>query len=59
MYVNFLVLSCIEILVGHVMGPKRLIAATFESFELLHLLRLNGMLVPSLHRESTNPLILH
>ena len=36
------VLSCIETLVGHVMFLKGLIAAAFESSELLYLLRLNG-----------------
>ena len=36
------VLSCIETLVGHVMYLKGLIADSFKSSELLHLLRLNG-----------------
>ena len=35
-------LSCLETLVGHVMFLKGLIAAVFESSELLHWLRLNG-----------------
>ena len=34
--------ECIETLVGHFMCLKGLIAATFESSEPLHLLRLNG-----------------
>ena len=41
-FTTFEVLSCIETLVGHVMCLKGLIAATFESSEPLHLLRLNG-----------------
>ena len=36
------VLSYLETLVGHVMFQKWLTAATFESSEPLHLLRLNG-----------------
>ena len=49
------VLSCIE--AGHVMCLKGLTAAVFESSEPLHLLRLMGVLAPSLHRESTDSLI--
>ena len=33
---------------------KGLIAAGFESSELVHLLRLNGVSASSLHRESTD-----
>ena len=36
---------------------KGLIGAVFESSEPLHLLRLNGRVQPSLHRESTDSLI--
>ena len=36
---------------------KGLIAAAFESSELLHLLRLNGCVVATLHRQSTDSLI--
>ena len=36
------VLSYLETLVGHVMCQKGLIAVAFESYESLHLLRLNG-----------------
>ena len=45
------------IFVGHVMCPKRLIADLFERSEPFHLLRLMGMLVPSLHIESTDSMI--
>ena len=48
-------LSCLE---GHVMCLKGLIAAVFEMSEPLHLLCLMGMSAPSLHRESTDSLIL-
>ena len=52
------VLSCIETLVGHVMFLKGLIAATFESSEPSHLLRLNlmGVSAPSLCGEPTDSL---
>ena len=36
---------------------ERLIAVLFESSELFHLLRLMGVLVPSLHIESTDSMI--
>ena len=36
---------------------KRLITFTFNSSEPLHLLRLMGMSVPSLHIESTNSMV--
>ena len=53
------VLSCLETLIGHVMFLKGLIADAFESSELLHLLRLNGLVgaIPT-YRESTDSLIL-
>ena len=40
--VYFTTFECIETLVGHVMCLKELIAAAFESCELLRLLGLNG-----------------
>ena len=48
-------LSCLE---AHVMCLKGLIAAVFEISEPLHLLCLMGVSAPSLHRESTDSLIL-
>ena len=48
---------CIKTLVGPVMCLKGLIIAAFKSSEPLHLLRLMGVLVPSLHRNSNYSLI--
>ena len=50
---------CIKTLVGHVMRLKRLITVPFESSGPFHLLRLMGVLVPSLHIESTDLLFLY
>ena len=52
------VLLCIRTLVCHVMCLKRLIPVPFERSEPFHLLRLMGVLVPSLHIESTDCMIL-
>ena len=56
-FTYFIVLLCIEALIEQVVCLKRLRTATLESFESLFLLRLMGVLVPSLHRESTDSLI--
>ena len=50
-------LSCLETLVGHVIYLKGLIAAAFQSSALSYL-GLMGVSAPSLHRESTDSLIL-
>ena len=51
-------LSGIELLQDQVMCLKRLITAAFGSFEQFCMLRLMGVSAPSLHRESTDSLII-
>ena len=53
------VLQCMEALVDQFVFLKRPITSVFRSSKPLHLLRLMGMLVPSLHIQSTNCMILH